>query len=367
MATVYANLGLIYTKIGTANDAKDAFQKALDLNRQLTQELPKEPWRRRPLIFNYLGLGTNQAVLGATDDALHSFDEAKKLIEELGAEANDDLRFRMAQYYANVFKVWVDVGQYEKAMPLGLQGIDIMTKLVNTRPTPESYMMLATLYELSGIANSQINKPEQALSALDAALKLLTALEREPALKNSPNQEEEIQFHQANVYGNRALLFIRTNQLDKALKDFEMARDVSAHLVEKKPEYTLYRRNMAVYLQNIANVYRNRNQFDEALPLLEQARTIREQVVKKRSQNAALSNRAGSMFKINRRCAFGSWPAGRCAEIPGPSKCHLGWIVRNQPRTSLAQVPGFRSLAMFGAVPFEDEGSRSSPYLLSTS
>jgi tetratricopeptide (TPR) repeat protein len=91
LAYTYATLGLLHVQAGGWAAAVDSYQRAIERQRLVVLAAPQAVNNLRLLSRHLTRLGEAQRKLGQRDEALHSYQEARAILEKLPAAAASDL------------------------------------------------------------------------------------------------------------------------------------------------------------------------------------------------------------------------------------------------------------------------------------
>ena len=158
------------------------------------------------------------------------------------------------------------IGQYDKALPLLQQALNMLKKVLGEEHSVYSGNLqnLALLYDEMGQYDKALPLYQQALHIGKKVL-----------------GEEHPEY--ANNLNNLAVLYLEMGQYDKALPLLQQVLDIRKKVLgEEHPNY-------AGSLNNLALPYIYMGQYDKALPLFQQALHIRKKVLGEEHPNYAIS------------------------------------------------------------------------------
>jgi tetratricopeptide (TPR) repeat protein len=247
IAAVSHAYGLTLREMGLLTQAEAMYLRSRDLYRSLLDPDPGNDDLRQGLAqtFNDLGnlLKDNSNSLEQSEEGIKAHEQALALREKLAADFPKKPEYQrdLSQSLHNVAYHWQRMNQRAKAEKLYRQAIVLRRELVKNDPkVPQFRQFLGrTLLNLSYVV--QLDKrPKEAGEILEEALAIREKLVAE--FPGVTKYREEL----GGSYENRAVLFSIIKEADKAMADINRALDIYKKLVDDHSQVPAYKKKLAV-------------------------------------------------------------------------------------------------------------------------
>lgn len=321
------NLGLTLRQLGRAQEAVEAFQRALELwnndsddsNERLswlsaaesnlgnayaqlgdahralarqrrTVHLSESLYEREPTVQNLDGLAGALSNLGNAlrhQGMLEEGMEANKRARDLLASAQQegyDLRDRLATLELNLGNGLSMCERYQEATVCYRSAIMIWREL-HSEGRPGVHVQLGLTQTNLAQAFSSLRHHEEALKFQKVAIE---------TLESTPLQEGQTH-HLASAYGNLGYLYDIQDQLEEAAETYARAREIWLAALESYPAGLA---NLAMIERGLANLHLEFKDRDRAIELLEHAREKYHELIRNRGQLELRSEQAQNMQQL---------------------------------------------------------------------
>jgi tetratricopeptide (TPR) repeat protein len=246
IASICHSCGLTLRELGLLAQAEAMYLRARDLVQPLVDGDAATGELRQALAQTCNDLGNlftdNSNSFARPKEAFEAHRQALELREKLAADFPTVPEYQrdLSQSLHNVAFHWERMKQGARAEKLYRQAIDIRRRLVKDDPKVPQYQQFLgrTLLNLSYVVQ-QDKRPDEAEEILDESLSIREKLVAE--FPGVAKYREEL----GQAYGNRAILFRSIKQTDKALADFQSAADYYKKLMEEHPKAPAYKKKLA--------------------------------------------------------------------------------------------------------------------------
>ncbi|QGJ68738.1 Hypothetical protein PBC10988_3990 [Planctomycetales bacterium 10988] len=200
-------------------------------------------------------------------------DRAREFYEELTEEAPADpeLEFERARGYLRLGDVKIETGHDEEALKYYQLAERLQTRLVNTFPEEEKYLVLLASIENNLAACLPFEEAEKRLEHFEYAQQLLDQIEGEEELATTRLR--------AIVAWNLGYQYFMPNNLEKAKPYFDRSIQIYQDLVRKEPGDYLYSSELAGQYDKYHRIYDTLEMRDKSVELLTKAIETREQIL----------------------------------------------------------------------------------------
>jgi len=336
-ALAYSNIASILGEIGSANESKSMWQKALFIRERIARENPTDPQAGIELAACLFCVADREASLGNHDEALRVFDRALAVLEPLArAHPADGDALRLlgvtlscsGREQERIGQTAAALNSFRRAVPILETAVRDHTGAAQPRRNLSFWYIrrhtaaqwqreLADGYEGLGKTQKSAGQPGEALHSLEKALTLRRALVRDhpkvityqtllalnignigllfdemgqPAAALLSQQEAltiwdtRLRHHsddfnlagRADTMNWIAALQHKLGRTDEAIRSYEQARDVIRRLVREHPEVVRFRQALTIGDTGLAGLYRQVGRWHEALALLDEAQKTLE-------------------------------------------------------------------------------------------
>jgi serine/threonine-protein kinase len=333
-AETYARVGTINQDVGQKTDSLAAFEES----HRLWEELhagSRDPAVAGGLASSLEGLARTQRVLGLRDEALHNFETARGIREDLLAEGETASASRraLAATCRSIGALHHEAGRRDEAFRFYEQARTLLDKLIAEDPRNPTlaYDLVLTTNNL-GLLHRQGGHWEEALAAHRRARTLLDdQVAREPG-------DSRFRCELARTWHRLAILQEEAGQLEEALAGYERASQIRANLAAAYPAVPEFLRESAETLDNLGDVHKERDHPDEALRSYQRSREIWERLiasdssdVRFRGDMAICLNKMGQLYSETSRPADALVCYERAREL-------LDTLTREDPADTLFQL-----------------------------
>ncbi|MFL5244808.1 MAG: protein kinase domain-containing protein [Gemmataceae bacterium] len=267
LAQAYFRVGNITMEIGTKEDALNAYQRARDLYKTLSQDYPKNSSFRSNLAQTYRGIGRMELQTGRVGEASLSFQKAIDLGEELFATNPDVPEFQrdLALSYNNL-----GFSQHNNSQPkAGLRSLEraISTwkRLIKKHPDAVFQSGMGMSYSNLGWYLTLAGRMTEALEATRQAV----ATNAEAVRENStdPGFRNKLGIALDNL-GNQ---YYFADQPTQAREAYERALVVAEALARENPAVIEFQERLVLYHIDLGHLLLHAGQDDKAQKSFEAA------------------------------------------------------------------------------------------------
>lgn len=264
-ASTLNSLGTLYLDLHRLEDARKAFEGALETYRKLAGQnaviyLPHVATTLNNLGFVY-------RTQNRMEDARKAYEEALASYRQLVTKNPEVFLPYVASALNNFGRLYRDQNRLEDAKGAYDEALEIRRQLAASNPELYLPHVAATLNNLGTLYSDQ-NLFEDARKAHEDALKIF----RQSAAKNPQAYLPEI----ASTLNDLAILHGNQNRLEDARKSFEEALESYRHLATQNPKAHLP--DVALMLNNLAILHGAQNRTEDARKAYQEAVKIRRDV-----------------------------------------------------------------------------------------
>lgn len=261
------------------DDADRHLHESEQLLERLMTEAP-EAETRHALALAYHNRALVLAKKGQAEAARQSYEDAIRLRRQLSDDDPNDDRYprELAGSYLNLNALYLHLQQPEPARAALLQA---ETLLLHLPPDVENRALLAGLYVNLGILDRE-RAPEQSLSALAKALALWSKL---------AEQFPDVADYRRRTASTHFLLgmgYITAGRLDAAERAFRRHLALSSALIEQKADNREDRHERSKSLYYLSQIAAKSRRFDEAEALGREQRLVLEELLRQQPDDAEL-------------------------------------------------------------------------------
>jgi CHAT domain-containing protein/Tfp pilus assembly protein PilF len=282
LGDIYHKIGLCSYEMGNADDARKAFNSAIECE---TRIYGKDHISQS---LEYNGIGNVYFFMHNLNLALENYKRALAIANKTNHYGTDNAMFAL-----NVAIVYATKGDFDNAKPYFYLSLDI-----NKHKYGEKSMAITQVYLNLGVFFYQIGKPDKAFDFNSHA---------EAILKNDPSQRKSLGI----VYLNKGNIVTDQKDFGKALTYYQQALNIlKDYYPEQHPTIN------TIYV-NLGYVYENQGKFEEALNALFIARKndIKSPLVIKIDRNIAGIYDKQGKFKDAQKYYLSS--INQAKQIPG--------------------------------------------------
>ncbi|MBR5352176.1 MAG: tetratricopeptide repeat protein, partial [Bacteroidales bacterium] len=262
------NVGCELQDINNFSKAKDKYEKALTIRRQLAAQNPDAYLPYVAMTLNNLAVlhsDTNQL-----QEAEEEYNEALSIRRQLADKNPDAYLPDVAMILNNLANLYSVTNQLEKAEEEYNEALTIRRQLADKNPDAYLPRVADTLNNL-GLLHSDTNQLDKAEEEYNEALNTY----RQLAEKNP----DSFLPYLAGTLNNLAVLHYNTKRYNEAEEEYNEALTIRRQLANKNPD--AYLPDVAQTLYNLANLHSDTNQLDNAEKEYNEALTIRRQLADK--------------------------------------------------------------------------------------
>ena len=263
-ATLYNNIGVVYSNKGQDDNALEYYKKAREIREKVLD--PQHPY----LATTYNNIGGVYHYKGEYDNALAYYKKARAIWEKV----LDPLHPNLAAIYNNMGGLYKSKGQYDNALEYYKKAREIWEKVLDPL-----HPNLATIYNNIGLVYDNKGEYDNALAYYKKAREI-----REKVL-------DPLHPDLATTYGNIGAVYNSKGEYDKALEYYNKAREIDEKVLD--PLHP----DLATTYNNIGMVYGNKGEYDNALGYYNKAREIDEKVLDPQHPDLATTyNNIGGVY-----------------------------------------------------------------------
>jgi Tfp pilus assembly protein PilF len=268
VAATLNNLGILDRDQNRMDDARRAFEEALDIRSELARQNPETYLPDVAMTLNNLGiLGRDQ---NRMDNAREAFGEALKTYRELARKNPETYLPNVAMALNNLGVFHREQNRMDDARQAYEEALKIYRELA--RKNPETYVpdLARTLNNL-GVLDGDQNRMDDARRVYEEALKIYRDLARK-------NPETYLPYI-AGTTENLGVLDSAQNRMDDARQAYEEALKIRRDLARRSPE--TYLRYVAGTLDSLGTLDNVQNRLDDARQAYEEALRIQRELARK--------------------------------------------------------------------------------------
>ena len=272
----YINIGDRWLLLGETEKAAKAFDSALAIAQELADANPNERHYQEDLYIAYERAGKIRLALGKTEDALISYESARGMAQELvDRYADTDARLTLSYALNHVGEAYEALGRKTDAEKVYRTSLEVMQALRAENPhsgesTPRSSFgitdpvraevsrALSISYEKVGDISLDLGRPDEALEAYEAGMKLAMKLRTRPG---------SVEAHRdlAAGFDDLGMAYLRLGEMEDALSAFESGFELSLSLADAAPDNVLAQRGLSVSYDRLGDVYQQLGRPEDAL------------------------------------------------------------------------------------------------------
>jgi tetratricopeptide (TPR) repeat protein len=267
VATTLNNLGALHRDQNRMEEARKAFEEALEIRRQLARTTPGTYLPDVAGTLNNLGVLHRDQ--NRMEEARKAFEEALDTYRQLARTTPGTYLPDVAGTLNNLGVLHRDQNRVEEARKAYEEVLDTYRQLART--TPDTYLpYVAIALNNLGVLDGQQNRMEEARKALQEALDI----RRQLASANPDTYLPDV----AQALNNLGMLHRQQKRVDAARKTFEEALEIRRRLAHADPD--TYLPYVATTLNNLGLLDTDQNRMEEALKAYEEALEIRRQLAR---------------------------------------------------------------------------------------
>lgn len=268
LAGTYHTVGSILGRIGSRQEALNAFDRALVLYGELSTAEPAELTHRRKLATTLQKRGVLQSAFGRRDDADASLRRALKMTMALAAESPDkpDIQADLAESWNNLGRLLTDQGEREAALQAHERALTLYQRL--GEKDPESLRPLrglATNLNAMALLQKYMGQRELSVQNLGKAANFLKA-----ALRRRP-ESADLQYRLGGIFTNLALDLEQQGRFKDAEDLFREALDLHGKVSAANPGVIVSQHDLVRTQVNLGGLLDNLGHLEEGIALLRQA------------------------------------------------------------------------------------------------
>ena len=232
---------------------------------------------RQDLAGCYHQLGVLNGRLGHHEEALHSFERARRIRQDLLRAYPGDTRFLkdLAGSANNIGMLLAKLGQPGESLRNLQQACDLRAQLARDHPSEAGYRadLTWTLGNLA-VQQSAMGRDAEAEAVLKRARDLAEAVVRE-----LPEAADARSTLAGMVYGNLASLLRRRGEFLGAVRYSQLALEIQERLVHDNPAVVQYRMELATTYYNRGNLYYEMGRLEDSLSPYRRSSEVMEGLV----------------------------------------------------------------------------------------
>jgi serine/threonine-protein kinase len=272
LAMTYHRMATLSGRLGSPEDAWEAFRKAIALREELLRDEATVVRHRRDLADSYAEYAWLLFGAGKSAEGVQAYRRAIELLEPLargtpGGDAKAGLALVLHRFGGQQSAV----GRVDEALEAFGREFVIRKELARDHPeVPEYRHTLAVALRLVGDCHSLSGRPVEALEAYRKSQDLLERqLEADPA---DPMGRSEL----AVVINNIGLNHMKGGRLDEALRSYRRNLAIHQELVQSDPTNTWFRQMLAFAHGNVGEAELRAHRTAEALQSCRESLALHE-------------------------------------------------------------------------------------------
>ncbi len=295
-------VGTVQAEIGDQAEALHAFETALALNQQLVRTQPDSTELRFKLARCYRAWATSLADRGKSTDAIEALDEAIRLLTQVESEqaAPASLLQELREVLNQKGSLKHDQGQLTAAAELYERASEYARRLTLLEdPTGENRNGLARIHHNLASISRAVGDHEPGRAHLNTAIEI-----RQQLVKEFPHRQR---FHSqlALSYSSLANLAADLGDFQQAIELQQETIGIREQLVAHNPAVIEYHDLLAGSYGNLATSYRQIDELDKSVELALQANAIWQRLAEEHPDVVQHRDRLGnSLYNL------GNWHLG---------------------------------------------------------
>ncbi|MCH8922775.1 MAG: serine/threonine protein kinase [Planctomycetes bacterium] len=260
LALTHNNLGLLYSQTGRANEAQNAFDRALAMQTKLVAQQPDDRGRLASLAATYNNVSHLQRA-SDVEAARRANQRAIGILEKLHETHPQAARHQneLAICYSNFGALDAQAGKHSEAGESYRKAISLQQQLRRKAPGVVRYRRdLAVSYNNLGRVLTQVKRLEDAETAFRSAESILALLVRD--------DPEELSYRSSlgGVYNNLGRVYSHSDRHNEALAAYREAVQHQRFAVEQAPRVSRFRQFLMAHYDNYAEALRRLDRHAQA-------------------------------------------------------------------------------------------------------
>jgi serine/threonine-protein kinase len=251
LAVSHNKLGDVYLRLGDSKAALDAYKKGLEVSQRVADADPTSPEAQRDLSASHLFLGDAYLRLGDSKAALDNYTKALEVRRRLADAdpANAQARRDLAVSHGRLGDVYVRLGDSKAALEQFRQDLEVSQRLADADPTSaRARRDLAICHDrLSDVYREQGDNP----TALEHDKQALDIRQR---LADADPTSAQAQRDLAVSHERLGDLYLRLEDNTAARDSFRKVLDVSQRLADADPASAQAQRDLALVRNKLGEV-----------------------------------------------------------------------------------------------------------------
>jgi serine/threonine-protein kinase len=305
LAAAHWRLGSINWVLGSHNEARTLFRRAVALGAPLASASPDQARYQKQLASSYNDLGLVCNDLGRVQETREAYEQAIALRKELVRRhpADADYQSDLATSYNNLGVWYAHRDRTREAERAYEKALKLRTRLAGQQPEVADYQKeLAATQNSLGNLYATDGRTRQAEEAYQAARKIRAGLaRRHPEV---PEYQNDLAQSQINL----GVWYMATGRAREAEKAYRAGLETQNRLARRHPDVADYQSDLAVNHINLGTLYRAtgrlkkaENAFLKALDINDQLVSRHPGVVDYETYLAASHNNLGEFFQATGR------------------------------------------------------------------
>ncbi len=277
LASVASSLGYLTIEVGAKQDAINAYEEAKNILEILARENPAVSGYTSRLASAYFNLGALLGETGKPVESLAALDQAKGTRERLVRENPKVVKYAcdLAESHSNFGAILHKTGKPIEALAAFEEAKKIWQRLARENPSSiECIRGLASIHNNLGGLLSETGRSMEALAAFEDSKR-----SRERLARENPTMTEFVR-DLAVSYNNHGFLLSKLGRSSEALADYEESIKIRERLTRENPSMTAYAADLAESYSNLEGLLGEIGKLVEALSANIEASKIYERLAR---------------------------------------------------------------------------------------
>ncbi|MFK8111116.1 MAG: protein kinase [Rubripirellula sp.] len=294
LALTHSRMGGLVQELDSPQAAIKHYQEAAKGYQALLDDSPQSHVLRQAVSKNFDQLGLALLASGKVDEAKQSFERAieiqSQLLQQSNSQQRTNLRADLACTQSNLGLLHRRVGNESQSQESLNTAIEHFEKVIEVDPNHvlATRGIAAALGTLSSLQTK--SNPQSSIRLLERAIEFQLRIAQDSSARLKASNEL------ATTYNGLGSAYLEIGELDKSSVAFSNAVRLFRQLNSIAPLVDSYRLDLAMCLNNQASLYQERNDLESAIAAAIEAVQIQQACLKSASLDAANYSRLAVMF-----------------------------------------------------------------------